>query len=285
MALEVARALAAEFEPVVWDWGPDDVIRYHLGLGAGAPRCEGAELRYVFEDVLQVLPTFAVIPASSASSVAAHAPGLDYDDATVIHGEHQIEIFAPCPVSGRSVNRARVEAVYDRGVSAVLVVTVDTELLDGTALARNRFRLLLPGQGGFGGTPPPRMTAPDLTNPPDSVFTVATLPQQNALYRMTGDRTRVHIDPALARAAGFPQPTLPGLCTWGLVAKAIVDGELAGDVDRMTGWAARFAGPVYPGETLQVSLWRRPGEMLVNATVLERQAPALSMGRFAYAEG
>jgi acyl dehydratase len=235
-------------------------------------------LHYVFEDVLQVLGTFLVVPASAAAEVASRHPSLGYDLARVLHGEQEIELFAPVPTAAQSVNRARIEAVYDKGHAAHVVIGVDTELLDGSLLARNRLRLIVPGEGGFGGDRGPSVRTVRPETAPDAVYDVATLPQQAALYRMSGDRGALHIDPAVARTVGLPRPSLQGLCTWAMIAKAVLDHERAGGIGALAGFSARFTGPVFPGETLRVEVWKAAEGYRVEATVLERDAPALSNG-------
>ena len=81
------------------------------------------------------------------------------------------------------------------------------------------------------------------------------LPQQALLYRMCGDRNPLHSDPGFASAAGFPRPILHGLCTYGMTCKALVDNILDGDAAAVGSYGARFAGVVFPGETLRASLW------------------------------
>jgi acyl dehydratase len=76
------------------------------------------------------------------------------------------------------------------------------------------------------------------------------------LYRMCGDRTPLHSDPEFAATAGFPGPILHGLCTYGMTCKAMVDNLLDGDTARVGSYGARFAGVVYPGETLKARIWR-----------------------------
>jgi acyl dehydratase len=62
-----------------------------------------------------------------------------------------------------------------------------------------------------------------------------------------------------------------------MVAKAVVDAELDGDVTRVAGYGVRFAGIVFPGETLRTSVWREDGRLLLVTTVDERDgAPALT---------
>jgi acyl dehydratase len=62
-----------------------------------------------------------------------------------------------------------------------------------------------------------------------------------------------------------------------MVCKAVVDAVLDGDVTRVAAFEVRFAGVVFPGETLRTSVWRE-GERLVLATTIDERdsAPALS---------
>ncbi|MCZ9337482.1 3-alpha,7-alpha,12-alpha-trihydroxy-5-beta-cholest-24-enoyl-CoA hydratase, partial [Streptomyces sp. TRM76130] len=69
----------------------------------------------------------------------------------------------------------------------------------------------------------------------------------------------LHADPAFAARAGFDRPVLHGLCSYGITLKAVVDTLLDGDVTRVRDYRARFAGVVYPGETLRVRMWRERG--------------------------
>lgn len=90
---------------------------------------------------------------------------------------------------------------------------------------------------------------------PDLVVDIPTLPQQALLYRMCGDRNPLHSDPGFAAAAGFPRPILHGLCTYGMTCKALVDAVLDGDATRVGSFGGRFAGVVFPGETLRAAIW------------------------------
>jgi acyl dehydratase len=109
------------------------------------------------------------------------------------------------------------------------------------------------------------------------VILTPTMPQQALLYRLLGDRNPLHSDPAFAAAAGFPRPILHGLCTYGVVCKGVVDALLDGDASRVNAYEVRFAGVVYPGETLRTAVWRDGSRLVLVTTVDERDgAPALS---------
>ena len=79
----------------------------------------------------------------------------------------------------------------------------------------------------------------------------------------------------MAARAGYDQPLMHGLCTYGMVCKSIVDLMLDGDPAALRQYRARFAGPVFPGDTLEISLWREPGRILASARTRERAGTAL----------
>jgi acyl dehydratase len=90
--------------------------------------------------------------------------------------------------------------------------------------------------------------------------------------------THLHIDPKFAARAGFDRPILHGLCTYGITCKVIVDTLLDGDPRVVTGWACRFSGSVYPGESLLIRAWQDDKRYLVEAKVKERAVTALTHG-------
>ena len=130
---------------------------------------------------------------------------------------------------------------------------------------------------------------------PDLVVESTTLPQQALLYRLSGDKNPLHADPSFAAMGGFDTPILHGLCTFGIVCKAVVDNALDGDVTKVARYQVRFAGVVYPGETIVTNDVAEGDQILIRALVKEREAPVLtnaaitvkleeatSMGRNAY---
>jgi acyl dehydratase len=96
------------------------------------------------------------------------------------------------------------------------------------------------------------------------------LPQQALLYRMCGVRNPLLSDPEFASAAGFPRPILHGLCTYGMTCKALVDTLLDGDPARVGSYGARFAGVVFPGESLRASVWKDRDRFVAVVTAPDR---------------
>jgi acyl dehydratase len=273
-------ALGAELPPGPFRWSSSDVLLYQLALGAGADPLDPRELRYATENDTRVLPTFGVVaPTLHATEPPRVAyPGIDIDLVKVVHGSQRIEVHRPIPVSGSGSAVTRVTGVYDKGSAAVVETRTAVTDDDGAPLWTATSSIFARGEGGFGGDRGASASAAAPERRPDTVITTVTLPQQALWYRLLGDRNPLHNDPAFAARAGFDRPILHGLCTFGMVCKAIVDACLDGDPAAARGFGARFAGIVFPGETLRTSVWREDGRLLFVTSVLERETPALGAG-------
>ena len=276
MPIDVDRALGAAIPPMTGSWGPDDVILYHLGIGAGVPPTDANELQYTYEADLKVLPSFGVLPAFPALVGMAGVDGLDYDMAMVLHGEQDLEIHRVPPTAAQVTTSGRITGIYDKGKAALIVAETETVGDDGETIFVNRFSTFVRGEGGFGGEPGPKTAneAPDRA--PDHVVESPTLPQQALLYRLCGDKNPLHADPAFAALGGFDTPILHGLCTYGVVCKAVVDTVLGGDTTGVSRYQVRFAGVVFPGETIVTSMWRTGDTIVVRATTKERGEPVIT---------
>ncbi|MGH3315354.1 MAG: MaoC/PaaZ C-terminal domain-containing protein [Nocardioidaceae bacterium] len=284
MPIDPAVAIGAELPEQSFAWTEDDVLLYHLALGAGADPTDPRELRLATENDLRVLPTFALVaPAFNMfEPPAVRLPGVDLDLASVLFGGQELVVHRPLPSQGRATLRARVADVQDKGSAAVVVHECQGVGEDGEPLFTTRSSLFARGAGGFGGQRGSSAWVALPETAPELDVTTPTLPQQALLYRLCGDRNPLHSDPEFAAAAGFDRPILHGLCSYGMVCKALVDHLLDGDPTQVAGFSARFAGVVYPGETLRTRAWRRERDWVVSTTVVERDdAPVIADSLFA----
>ena len=278
MPIDLQRALGAELPERKFDWSASDVLLYHLALGAGADPVSPRELRYAYEADLRVLPTFGVVAPTVRETERPRVsfPGVDIDLAAVLHGSQEISLTGPLPVSGAGIARIRIADIQDKGSAAVIVQETEVSDESGAVLWTARSSIFARGEGGFGGPrgSTERVEVPDRA--PDAELLTPTLPQQALWYRLCGDRNPLHADPDFAARAGFDRPILHGLCTWGMVCKAVVDAMLDGDVTRVRGYRARFAGIVLPGETLRTRVWHTDGRYVLATSVVDRDdAPVL----------
>lgn len=276
MPVDPAAALAATIPAETASWEPDDVILYHLGIGAGyAHPTDPAELEYTYEANLKVLPSFGVVPVFGTLLDLNAIEGIDVNLAMVLHGEQDLVLHRPIQPSGTVESTTRVAGVYDKGKAALIVLEVESSDRSGP-LFTNRFSIFARGEGGFGGEsgPSPGNQAPD--REPDLVVESPTMPHQALIYRLSGDKNPLHADPAFAAIGGFDRPILHGLSTYGAVCKAVVDGMLDGTVARVARYQVRFAGVVYPGESIVTSMWQEDDRILLSASTAERGEPVLS---------
>lgn len=278
MPIDVEQAVGADLEGGTFSWGEADLILYALGVGAGNPPISPDELKYVYEGDLRVVPSFGTIPPFDMMMSVGSVEGLDINLAQILHGDQTLIVHSPIPTSGSVTQAGRIVDIYDKGRGALIVLEVVSTSTDtGKPLFTNRSGIYLRGEGGFGGDSGPSATnlAPD--REPDQVIESPTLPQQALLYRMaSGDKNPLHADPGFASFAGFDGPILHGLCTFGIVNKAVVESALGGEPDRVETYSARFVGHVFPGETLVTRIWEEGDRHLITAETKERGTTVLA---------
>jgi acyl dehydratase len=264
MPINLDEALGAELEPREFSWTSSDIQLYHLGLGAGAHPLDPRELRYLADDTPQVLPTFGNVALSfhDTKPPTVKFPGIDIELSRVLHAREAVSVPAPIPPSGSGRSVSRFTEIWDKGTAAVIVSETTVTDPDGRLLWTQQRSIFARGEGGFGGQRGPSTSVAVPDRAPDLEIEIPLLPQQALLYRMCGDRNPLHSDPEFASAAGFPEPILHGLCTYGMTCKALVDTVLDGDAGQVDSYGARFAGVAFPGETLKASFWKDDGRFV-----------------------
>jgi acyl dehydratase len=246
-------------EPAERSWDSKDALLYAVGVGAGLGD-PLQELEFTTENSegieQQVLPTYAVLIAQGRTSGQLG----DFDRAMVVHAEQAVELHRPLPVAGTVRTTSTVTGIYDKG-SGALVVTenVAVDAATGEPLATTRSSAFIRGEGGFGGE---RGTDAAWDRPdrePDHQVTYQTRPEQALVYRLSGDRNPLHVDPKFAARGGFDRPILHGLCTYGVTGRALLHVLCDSEPARFRSMSGRFSRPVWPGESLTVSVWREDG--------------------------
>lgn len=264
-------------------WDERDCALYALGIGAVTDPLDGRQLRFVDERSLAALPTMAVVLAYDRFWVEQVPTGIDVSG--VLHAEQRLEIHRSLPPRGHALRRTRPTGVVDRGERGAQIFIEETisDAQGGPAFATLTSSIVCRNDGGCGSTrdPAPRrkpvpQTAPDITMP------IHTMPQQALLYRLSGDYNPLHMDPAFARRAGFERPILHGLATFGMAGIALLGRFCDCRPERFRSLDMRFSGIVYPGETIELSVWQTgEHEAMFRADVAGRGA-VLDAGVFAW---
>lgn len=240
---------------------------YALSVGFGQDPLDEEELRFVdpSRPDLLVAPTMALVLGYPGFWLGNPATGVDAT--RVVHTEQSIEFLGPLPQQGLVTGTTRVTDLFDRGVDRGAVLHSERRLaVDGREFAALRQVHMLRGDGGFGGQPPERARSVEYDTAPSHRVRAQTRPEQALYYRLNGDMNPVHSVPAVARKAGFDRPILHGMCTFGIIGRALLKTALANDPTRLRTISMRFVSPVTPGETLVVEIYGGNGFRAVEET-------------------
>jgi acyl dehydratase len=263
-----------------------DTIMYALGVGAGlAAAADPSYLKFVYERDLTPLPTMAAVLAYPGFWSRDPKYGITWQK--LLHRDQAIEIHGEIPTEGEVRGEMTIDEIYDRGADKGALMHFSRRIFDaanGDLIATVRQVNVLRADGGFGGPTEPHVPRPaPPERSPDHVVRLQTRPDQALLYRLSGDLNALHVDPAVAAESGFERPILHGLASLGVVGLAFAGGPVptARPVKRLE---ARFANPVYPGETFDVAVWRdEAGNAAFEARVVERDTVVIRDGRIEYA--
>lgn len=284
MTIAPQALLDRPFEPVVSRWDTRDTILYALGCGLGT-----GQLRYTFERAaggLQALPS--LVNVLGYPGFWADAPDTGIDWRKLVHIEQAFTLARPLAVQGEVTGRNRVVALLDKGAGRGAIMVQQRELHDaqGALVATVRQTVMLRGDGGFAERSGSSAMGEPLAKPhavperaPDAVVDQQVDPRAALIYRLSGDFNPLHADPEVARAAGFPQPILHGMCTMGMALHAALQGLLGDDASRVAGMRIRFTAPVFPGEALRTELWNEGGHLSLRTRAVQRDVLVLDGGR------
>ncbi|HKU69215.1 MAG TPA: MaoC/PaaZ C-terminal domain-containing protein [Burkholderiales bacterium] len=281
MAIQYDKLLGFDIPEVEQQLTRRDTILYALGVGLGADPMDGSQLRFVYEQNLQALPTMAIILGYPGPW---HAKGdLGITRSHVVHGEQGFRIVKPLPVEGGITGKTRITGVVDKGKDkGALVFTECTvrEKAGGDVVCTLTSTTFCRADGGFGGPDGPvKPSHPIPDTKPQHVCDLPTLPQAALIYRLSGDYNPLHADPAYAAKAGFKMPILHGRATFSIAGHAILKTLCGYDASRFVAMDGRFSSPVYPGETIRTEMWRDGNVVTFRSTVPARGVTVLNNGR------
>ena len=281
--------IGSEVASGTWSWDSNRALLYAVGVGVGLEDNQ-AELHFSTENTpgqpQQVIPTFATLMGVHGTWI--EALGLATKDGMtvgLVHGEEGVALHRPIPVAG-SVRLSKVlKGVYDKTSGALIQFETRITLADSDELlATVEMRLFALGFGGFGGLRNPPEDRPwDLpTRAADATVSYTVGRNQSLIYRLSGDHHPHGTLHERALMDGFERPILYGLGTYGFTCRALLAELCGSDAHAFRHMHGRFSKPVYPGDRLDIRIWRTDHGAQFQ-TLANGERVVLDRGVFGYA--
>ncbi|MBI4574981.1 MAG: SDR family NAD(P)-dependent oxidoreductase [Planctomycetes bacterium] len=213
-------------------------------------------------------PVFPVRVMRDVLFMAIMDPELNADLVRLVHGEEDLRFLRPVRPMDIFSPRAEISGIEDK--SSGQIVHVRSVLwCDGEPVVDGRASMFIRARRREGeGARAPEAAGPAPRPAPAFSDPVRVTEDQTWRYaEASGDHNPIHVDVNVARAAGFPNVILQGLCTMAFASQAVVKVHLAGHPERLRRIAVRFSKPVLPGDTITTRGW-----------VIERNAGVTTLG-------
>ena len=250
MAIDYDKLLALKIPDAEHTYTDRDTMLYALGVGLGHDPLDLRQLDFVYEKNLKALPTLAAVLGYPGFWVRELDTGIDW--VKIVNGEQGVTLHQPLKPAGTVLGKSRIVEVVDKGAGKGALVYTERKVTDkasGALIATVTQTTFARADGGFGG--PPRESLPVHPIPeraPDLVCDLGTRPEQAMIYRLSADRNPLHIDPEIARAAGYPRPIFHGLGTFGVVGHALLKSVCGYDPTRVPRSAGDFRRRCVPAK-------------------------------------
>ena len=283
MSIDYNYLKAREFPGGRQAYSERDTMFSGLSIGLGHDPVDERQLRFVYEENLQVVPTMAAVMAYPGLWSREPDTGLDWEH--TLHAEQGVEFLKPLPTAGEITAQTRVTGIVDKGEGRGALIYTERTGVDAKS-GEKYFRVFhttfARRDGGYRGpSDPVRDPHPLPDRAPDLVCDLPTIPQQGLFYRLNGDPNPHNADPKAAAVSGFPRPILHGLCTYGIAGHAILRSCCDYDPARMAGLYVRLSAPMFPGETVRTEIWHNAEDKYASfrCIAVERDTVVLNNGK------
>ncbi len=276
--LDVAKLRAYRIPSLKARYDARDAIIYALGVGAGLADID--ETAFLYEQMLKVLPTMAVVLGRGDLWCMDPDAGLDWPQ--ILHAGQRLKLHRPLPPQGEVSTESEILEISDKGPGKPALIAARRQVFDaaGDIVADIEEVWIVRGAGGFGGQRAFNFMLPDPMpeRAPDLTLSLPTARNQAMIYRLSGDLNPLHVDPGVSRLGGFERPVLHGLSTMGMACRALTHLVCGGDPTPLREMSVRFTAPVWPGETIRTDVWTGGDRIRFRAVAVERGDIVLDEG-------
>jgi acyl dehydratase len=279
MTLNYQRLLAHRPADIDASYTERDCIFYALAIGIGMDPLDPGQLKFVYEKNLAAFPTLATTLGWMGRLTN---PQFGIDERMTVLADVKVVVHQPLAPAARLRSRPRVKEVIDKGAGNAAIIQFTRDLLaeDDSLVATVENSTMARKQGGFGGAVTESPAPPPIPErEPDALCDLPTPPNLALLHRLLGDTNPLHADPERAKVAGFPRPILHGMASFGVAAHAVLRSEASYAPERLASIEARFARPIFPGETIRTEIWRDGSAIAFRCRTVERGEIAINNGR------
>jgi acyl dehydratase/putative sterol carrier protein len=238
----------------------DYAIAVGADMKAYAQATNDPNPRYLEGDVVAP-PIYPVRLFKPLMFKAVGDPDIELDMLRLVHGEQDMTWHGPIR-PGDIVNlRGVLESVAQKSKGCVAAWRM-LGVVEGETRVEARMSVFVRGQmlpgvepGQTFGNVPAEADGEPQGEPAATQSMKVTKDQPKRYADVSLDDNPIHVDEAVAKAAGHPTVILHGLCTMAFAGKAIVDEILKGDSSRLRRLSVRFSKVVLPEWTLTTKIW------------------------------
>jgi acyl dehydratase len=209
--------------------------------------------RFTSEDPVAP-PAFPFVAAMEPMREVMLDPELGVDMAMLVHADQDHRLFTPIRAGDRLEAGARLEAVDLAATGHNFTVVVSLTNDAGDLAAEVVSRMVIRKTGSAKAREEPEEKGPVVAEGSSAVDDDQTYRYAEA----SGDHNPIHLDPEAARRSGFPGIVCHGMCTMALASKVVLDRVAGGDPGKLRRIKVQFSRPVFPGQTLTTTIWRKP---------------------------
>jgi len=221
--------------------------------------------------------------AGKASFNAAVPREHIYAARAAVHGEHDIVLHRTLVPGDALDTYSEAWSLRTTSSGARVVMRLEQRDAADRLAVEHWWTLFLVGVDlGDDGPDPPDHTFPEAAraNPIATASVPIAVDQPRRYAEVSDDWSPGHFRAEVARAEGFPEVYLHGLCTMGMCSNAIVREAAGGDSTRVRRIAVRFASPTYLGRDLTVDMFRASG----SAVAFEAQCAGATVVKHGWVE-